>query len=146
MDTRTYGGTHLCPDSIQLHHVVARGSSLLVVGERQPEVALLQQRGIHRPPRGHQANVYQVGAPRTAKVGMRKAEDAVAVVVVTTAGVPCNVILRLGTELHHTLRHGCTWEGAAAEGSGGIRLCSYERIHVLSVVGGTCCNERHAYK
>ena len=64
-----------------------------------------------------------------------EAEDGVAVVVVAAAGVPCDVLLRFGCELHHALWHCRAWECASAQCAGVVGLCPDEGIDVLRIIG-----------
>ena len=93
----------------------------------------------HGGTEGHQAYIDKVGAARTTEVGMGEAIDNVLVVVVARARVPSDHLLRLGTELHHTLRHRSPREGAAAEGTCLIGLRANERVYVLRVIVGALC-------
>ena len=65
---------------------------------------------------------------------MREAIYHVFVVVVARARVPCHHQLCLWTQLHHTLRHRGSGEGATAQRAGLVGLRSDERIDKSSVV------------
>ena len=87
----------------------------------------------------HEAHVNKVGAAGTAEVGVGEAVDDVLVIVIARARVPRDHQFRLGTELHHSLRHRGTREGAAAEGTGLVGLRADEGVDVFRVVVGALC-------
>ena len=86
----------------------------------------------------HQADVYQVRASRSAQVRVCEAIDDVLVIVVSATGVPGHHLLSLGTQLYHSLWHGGSWEGTAAQGSCGVGLRTDEWIYVLGVIRCLC--------
>ncbi len=100
------------------------------------EVSCLQLFGSHYTAQGHKTHINEVSAARATEVGMGETVNDVFIVVVARARVPSHHLLRLGTQLHHALRHCGTRESTAAESARLIGLCADEGIHVLSIVVG----------
>ena len=111
-----------------------------------PEVGSFQLLGCHCCAQRHETHINKVGATRATEVGMGEAIDDVFVVVITRTGVPSDHLFRLGTQLHHALRHCGTREGAAAEGARLVGLCADEGIDVLGVVVGALGAEEEGQK
>ena len=105
------------------------------------EVCGLELFGGHRSAQGHGAHIDEVGAARTAKMGMGEAVDDVFVVIIARARVPSDHLLGLRAQLHHALWHRGAREGAAAEGTCLVGLRPDEGVDVLSVVVGALCAE-----
>ena len=103
------------------------------------KVGSFQLFGRHSSAKRHQTHIDEVGAARTAKVGMCEAVDNVFIVIIALARIPSDQLFRLWTQLYHALRHGRAWEGTAAKGTCLVGLRPDEGIHILSVVVGALC-------
>ena len=145
VDAGAHGGREFNLDAalLQMHHVIAGLCRLGIVAVGLAEIALLQHFWSYLPRNGHQADVDEVGATGTAQMGMGKAVNLVFVVVVTRTGVPSDVVFGFRAQLHHTLWHGSTGEGASAQRPGIVRLCANERIYERCIVVGISGTESH---
>ena len=86
----------------------------------------------------HQTHVNEVGTARATEMGMSEAVNHMLVVVIARARVPSDHLFRIGTQLHHALRHRGTGEGATTKGTCLVGLRADKRIDELGVVLHLC--------
>ena len=87
-------------------HFVARGTPPVIVGTCEEPVETLAG--------GTEEHVSQVGASRTAQVGVTEAVEGGIGIVVACSGVPVSGA-RVGTQLHGTVGSGGSWKGVPME-------------------------------
>ena len=144
VNARPRGGRKLHAHTAFLQqHLIVSGMGLLHrMAVMLPEVCGFQLRRGHRSPQRHQTHIDQVGAAGATEMGVGETVNNILVIVVARTRVPGDHQLGFGTQLHHSLGHGGTGEGAPAQRPGFVGLGADKGVYILGIINYILCTQK----